>query len=76
MERGGGQQETGPPAKVQILEPSGMRPSMEIGRIPGNDTVKATFKLRLVDIGSTKCKVIYSSTRGGQITKDIIIGKK
>ena len=70
------QQETQADAKVKLLEPSGMRPSIEIGRIPGNDKVKVTFKLQLVDIDSTECTVKYTSTRGGVVSKDIVIGKK
>ena len=77
MGRGGEQQqETQVDAKVKLLEPSGMRPSIEIGRIPGHETVKVTFKLQLVDIESTECTVKYSSTRGGVVSKDIVIGKK
>jgi len=77
MGRGGEQQqETQSDAKVKLIEPSGMRPSIEIGRIPGNETVKVTFKLQLVGIEGTECTVRYSSTRGGIKAKDIVIGKK
>jgi hypothetical protein len=61
--------------KVQLIEPSGMRPDIEIGRISGNSKVKVTFRLKLVDIESTDCTVKYSSTRGGVVSRDIVIEK-
>jgi hypothetical protein len=62
-------------SKVEIIAPEKNQPYVEIGRIPGNDIIKVTFKLRLNDIESTKCKVRYTSTRGGVSSKDIVIGK-
>jgi hypothetical protein len=61
-------------AKVTIIEPSGNRPYVEIGRIPGNDKAKVTFKLKLNGIDSTECTVKYTSTRGGIVSKKIMIG--
>ncbi|UCE42747.1 MAG: peptidase [Candidatus Aminicenantes bacterium] len=60
--------------KVEIIAPEKGQPYVDIGRIPGNDKVKVTFKLRLKDIESTKCTVRYTSTRGGVLSKDILIG--
>jgi hypothetical protein len=62
-------------SKVEILEPKGSRPYIEIGRIPGNGKMKVKFKVRLNGIESTKCTVKYTSTRGGVVSKDIVIGK-
>ncbi|MCJ7682447.1 MAG: hypothetical protein MUP70_17090, partial [Candidatus Aminicenantes bacterium] len=79
MEMGGGQGGQDEPqaeAKVQIVEPKGFTPSIEIGRIPGNDKVTAVFKLKLKDIDSAPCTVRYTSTRGGVCSKDIVIGHK
>jgi hypothetical protein len=45
-----------------------------MGRIPGNDKIKVTFKLRLKEIESTKCTIQYTSTRGGVLSKEIVIG--
>lgn len=70
------QEEERQTAKVQIVEPKGFTPSIEIGRIPGNDKIKVVFKIRLKDIDSTPCTVRYTSTRGGVCSKDIVIGKK
>lgn len=61
-------------AKVEIIGPEKSRPYVDIGRIPGNDKVKVTFKLRLNDVESTKCTVRYTSTRGGVKSKGIVIG--
>jgi len=61
--------------KVEIIAPEKNQPYVEIGRIPGNEKIKVTFKLRLNDIENTKCTVRYSSTRGGVLSKDIVIGK-
>ena len=61
-------------AQLEILEPQGSRPYIEIGRIPGNEKVKVTFKIRLKDIPSTECTVKYTSTRGGVVSKKMIIG--
>jgi len=61
-------------SKVEIIAPEKNQPFVEIGRIPGNDKIKVTFKLRLNDIESTKCTVRYTSTRGGVLSKDIVIG--
>jgi hypothetical protein len=61
-------------SKVEIIEPEKNQPFVEIGRIPGNDKIKVTFKLRLNDVESTKCTVRYTSTRGGVLSKDIVIG--
>ena len=66
-------EQTGKP-KVEIIAPEKNQPYVDIGRIPGNDNVKVTFKLRLNDIKSTKCTVRYTSTRGGVLSKDIVIG--
>ena len=63
-------------AKVKIIEPKGNRPYIEIGRIPGNEKIKVKFKIRLDDIDSTKCTIKYTSTRGGVLSKEIVIGKK
>jgi hypothetical protein len=60
--------------KVEIIGPEKNQPYVEIGRIPGNDKIKVTFKLRLNDIKSTKCTVRYTSTRGGVLSKEIVIG--
>jgi len=68
------QQPSGEKAKVEILEPEGNRPSIEIGRIEGNSKLKVTFKVRLNDIPGTKCTVKYSSTRGGVVSKEIVLG--
>ena len=68
------QQQTDIP-KVEILGPEKNQPYAEIGRIPGNDKVKVTFKVRLNEIESTKCTIKYISTRGGVLSKDIVIGK-
>jgi hypothetical protein len=62
-------------SKVEIIGPEKNQPYVEIGRIPGNDKIKVTFKLRLNDIESTKCTVRYTSTRGGVLSKDIVIGR-
>ncbi|GAI68286.1 unnamed protein product [marine sediment metagenome] len=62
-------------AKVEILGPEENQPYVEIGRIPGNDKVIVQFKIRLNEIESTECTVTYTSTRGGEISKDIVIGK-
>lgn len=62
-------------AKVEILEPEGMSPSIDIDRIEGGKKIKVTFKVRLNDIDSTSCTVKYISTRGGVVSKDITIGK-
>jgi hypothetical protein len=61
--------------KVEIIAPRRNQPYAEIGRIPGNDKIKVIFKLRLNDIESTTCTVRYTSTRGGVLSKDIVIGK-
>lgn len=61
-------------SKVEILEPEESRPYVEIGRVPGKEKIKATFKIRLNDIESTECKIKYTSTRGGVVSKDIVIG--
>ena len=63
-------------AKVQIVEPRGFSPSVEIGRIPGHDKVTAVFKLKLKGIDSAPCTVRFTSTRGGVRSKEIVIGKK
>jgi hypothetical protein len=63
-------------AKVEILAPQKDRPYVEIGRIPGKDAVKVTFRIRLNGINGTPCTVEYSSTRGGVTAKEIFIGKK
>jgi len=67
-------EQTGKP-KIEIIAPEKNQPYAEIGRIPGNSKVKVIFKLRLNDIESTKCTIRYSSTRGGVLSKDIVIGK-
>jgi hypothetical protein len=61
--------------KVEILEPTGGRPYIEISRIPGNKKMKVKFKVRLNGIERTECTVKYTSTRGGVVSKDIVIGK-
>ncbi|NOR16059.1 MAG: peptidase [Candidatus Aminicenantes bacterium] len=63
-----------PEGIVKIIDPKGNRPYVEIGRIPGNDKSKVTFKLKLIDIQQTECTVKYTSTRGGVISKIIVIG--
>jgi hypothetical protein len=78
MSRGGppaARQEPGEKPKVQMIEPSAFRPYIEIDRIEGHAKKKVTFKLRLNGIDRTKCTVKYSSTRGGVVSKDIVIGK-
>jgi hypothetical protein len=62
-------------SKVEIIAPEKNQSYVEIGRIPGNDKIKVTFKLRLNDIESTTCTIKYTSTRGGVLSKDIEIGK-
>ena len=62
--------------KVEIIEPKSRRPYLEIGRIPGNDKVKVTFKIRFNGIEGTDCTVKYTSTRGGVVTKVVRIGTK
>ncbi len=62
-------------SKVEMLEPSRILNYMDIDRIPGNDSVTVTFKLRLNGISGTDCTIKYTSTRGGVISKDIRIGK-
>ncbi len=62
-------------AKVEILEPEKNQPYFEIGSIPGNSKIKATFRLRLNEIEKTECTVKYISTRGGIHSKDIVIEK-
>ena len=62
-------------SKVEITAPKKNQPYVEIGRVPGNDKVKVTFKLRLNGIENTTCTVRYTSTRGGVLSKDIVIGK-
>lgn len=62
-------------SKVEITAPEKNQPYVEIGRIPGNDKAKVTFKLRLNGIENTTCTVRYTSTRGGVLSKDIVIGK-
>lgn len=61
--------------KVEILGPRKGRPYAEIGRIPGNDKVKTTFELRFNGIESTECTIRYTSTRGGVVSKEIVIKK-
>jgi hypothetical protein len=61
--------------KVEILAPEKDQPFVEIGRIPGNEKIKVSFRLRLNDIENTTCKIRYVSTRGGVRSKDILIGK-
>ncbi len=72
--RGQQTQEPQEEAKVEIIEPKGSRPYVEIGRIPGNDKAKVTFKLKFNGIAGTECTVKYTSTRGGVISKKIKIG--
>ncbi len=72
--RGQQSQEPQEEAKVKIIEPRGGRPYVEIGRIPGNDKAKVTFKLKFNGIAGTECTVKYTSTRGGVISKKIKIG--
>jgi hypothetical protein len=60
---------------VKILVPERNQAYIEIGRIPGKEKIKVSFKLQLIDIKSTKCTVKYISTRGGVLSKDIVIGK-
>jgi hypothetical protein len=73
----GGQQPEEPQAeaKVKIVSPRGNRPYVEIGRIPGKGTAKATFKVKLNGITGTECTVKYTSTRGGVVSKPIRIGR-
>jgi len=61
--------------KVEIIAPEKNQSYVDIGRIPGNDTVKVTFKLKLNGIQSTKCTIRYTSTRGGVLSKDVVIGR-
>ncbi len=72
--RGQQSQELQEEAKVEIIEPRGGRPYVEIGRIPGNDKVKVTFKLKFNGITGTECTVKYTSTRGGVVSKKTKIG--
>jgi hypothetical protein len=69
------QQEQREKSKVEILEPKDKRPYVEIGRIPGHEKIKVTFKVRLNDIKSTACTIKYTSTRGGVVSQAIVIGK-
>jgi hypothetical protein len=62
-------------AKVKIVDPKRNQSFVEIGRIPGNEKVKVSFKLQLIDIESTPCTIKYISTRGGVRSKEITIGK-
>jgi len=61
--------------KVEIIAPEKNQPYVDIGCIPGNDTVKVTFTLKLNGIQSTKCTIRYTSTRGGVLSKDVVIGE-
>jgi hypothetical protein len=61
--------------KVEITAPKKNQPFVEIGRIPGNEKTKVTFKLRLNEILGTKCTVRYTSTRGGVLSKEVTIGQ-
>ncbi len=61
--------------KVEILAPEKNQPFVEIGRIPGNEKIKVSFKLRLNGIENTTCKIRYLSTRGGVTSKDILVGR-
>jgi len=62
-------------AKVEILKPRRNRAYVEIGRIPGNDKATVTFTVKLKDIQQAECTVKYTSTRGGVVSKKILIGK-
>jgi hypothetical protein len=62
-------------SKVEIVEPRGRRSYTDIGRIPGNDKVTVTFKIRLNGITGVPCTVKYTSTRGGVVAKEIKIGQ-
>ena len=62
-------------AKVKILEPKKNQPYTEIGRLEGNQTLKIKFKIQLLDIDSTECTLKYTSTRGGVISRNIVIGR-
>jgi hypothetical protein len=75
---GGGRQQEEPQkkAKLKIIEPKGNRPYIEIGRIPGKEKIKVKFKVRLDDIEGTKCTIKYTSTRGGVLSKEIVIGNE
>jgi hypothetical protein len=61
--------------KVEITAPEKNQPYVEIGRIPGNEKIKVTFKLRLNGIQGTTCTVRYTSTRGGVLSKNLMIGQ-
>lgn len=75
-ERPTGQQiEQAEKPKVEVIAPEKNRPYVEIGRIPGNDKIKVTFRLRLNGIEGAPCTVKYTSTRGGVVSKDIVIGR-
>lgn len=67
-------QASGEKSKVEIVEPKNRRPSIEIGRVPGNGKVGVTFKVRLNGITGTSCTVRYSSTRGGVCERTIRLG--
>lgn len=62
-------------AKVKILEPKKNQAYAEIGRIAGNEIIKIKFKIQLLDIDSTECTLKYTSTRGGVVSRNIVIGK-
>jgi hypothetical protein len=62
-------------AKVEILKPRRNRSYVDIGRIAGHDKATVSFTVRLKDIEQAECTVKYSSTRGGVVSKKIVIGK-
>ena len=62
-------------AKVKILGPKKNQAYTEIGRIAGNESIKIKFKIQLLDIDSTECTLKYTSTRGGVVSRNIVIGR-
>lgn len=63
-------------SKVEILEPEDKNPFIDIGRIEGNKKKKIKFKIQLNDIEQVEVTIKFTSTRGGVITKKIVIGQQ
>jgi len=70
------EQEPKEKSKVEILEPEEKQPYIDIGRIEGNKKEKVKFKIQLNGIEQVECTIKYLSTRAGEISKKIVIGKK
>jgi len=60
--------------KVEVIDPEEGFAEMDIDRLEGGEKKKIKFKIKLNGITETECTVRYSSTRGGIVTKDIVIG--